>query len=67
MREHPSSGESGGVVHVTAIDDIQQRVAQAMVLLEERPSRPLAALLQQLHRVGAVGMGVAPPPRNRTG
>jgi hypothetical protein len=31
----PSSGESGGAVHVHPIDDVQQSMAQAMVLLEE--------------------------------
>jgi hypothetical protein len=34
-REHPSSRESGDTVHVTLVDNVQQRVAQAVVLLEE--------------------------------
>ena len=58
MRGHPPLGAAGSRVHALPALQIQQGVALALVLPEERPCRSLAGLLRASDQRGTAVMAV---------
>ena len=58
MHEHPPLGAVGGRVHALPAIQIQQWVARIVVLLEERPRRPLVVIHRALGQRGAADVVV---------